>query len=54
MCSAILGDMNNLYNLGVIRKYLCFLYAMRDFPLPVLGLFAVWEGRVGMGKKKEK
>jgi hypothetical protein len=38
MCSAVLGDMNNLCNLGVIEKYLSFLYAMRVFPLPVLGL----------------
>jgi hypothetical protein len=38
MCSAILGDMNNLCNLGVVGKYLSFLYATRFFPMPVLGL----------------
>ena len=38
MCSAVLSDMNNLCSLGVIGKYLSFLYATRVFPLPVLGL----------------
>ena len=38
MCSAVLDDMNNLCNLGVIGKYLRFLYATRVFPLLVLGL----------------
>ena len=32
MCSAVLGDKNNLCSLGVIGKYLSFLYATRVFP----------------------
>jgi len=35
---AVFGDMNNLYNLGVIEKYLNFLYATRVLLLLVMGL----------------
>jgi hypothetical protein len=32
MCSAIFGDMNNLCSLGVIGRYLSFLYATKVLP----------------------
>jgi hypothetical protein len=35
MCSAVLGDMNNLCNLSVIGKYLNFLYATRVVALDI-------------------
>jgi hypothetical protein len=38
MCSAVFADMNNLYSIGVIVKYLNFLCATRVFTLPILGL----------------